>query len=379
MSSQSNSQEVSQRPDEQLINECDLSVIIYIEQLEERLSKFVDSIGDQPKFAVGQRVQCVERMGIIGTLTIKGIDHDEAGYLYTVTDFGGNIYEDNLTAVDQPTTTPQKSLGQIAYDAWPSHTTKWVDLRDDYRKQWEVAAKAVVDADNEATFEKQYVEFLRRINELERQCEQLKNRNNEQAATIRRYQNAVSTGGRFLDDEPKTEPQSRNAFGYGFVLEHPVGLAPSQRKIMQQCMALMTTLVRKNADYGDSAFKSPALMPSLSAVDAVAVRMSDKIARIANLSSTQRSSGPAVVDESLIDTYLDLAGYAILQTINLADAAKPTRVNGQHSAAAYTEELKAEGTIGGMDALCDAAAQLAKVIDTPCGPVEPQHWADDRS
>ena len=81
------------------------------------------------------------------------------------------------------------------------------------------------------------------------------------------------------------------------------------------CEELNDLLLRKNKDYGDSAFKSPVLTPGIAASVAQRVRMSDKIERLTNLLS--RESGPAVADESLVDTFLDLAGYCVLQVIEL--------------------------------------------------------------
>jgi hypothetical protein len=68
-------------------------------------------------------------------------------------------------------------------------------------------------------------------------------------------------------------------------------------------------LVRKNQDYGSSGMKSPVLMPNLVAREALLCRMSDKVARIAQLAD---GSAPQVADEKLEDTIRDLAGYCIL-------------------------------------------------------------------
>lgn len=195
-----------------------------------------------------------------------------------------------------------KPLGQVAFEAWNDHGgMPWSARTDDGKAMWNKVAQAVLEAWGPP-------------------------------------QPKQSLSGKLIESTYQAD----------FGVYYPAGLNDRQLQIVRQCLSLLTTLINKNRDYGDSAFKSPALMPSLSPIDAVAVRMSDKIARIANLSSSQRSSGPAVSDESLIDSYLDLAGYSILQVINLREAT-PHRINGQHSAAAYKQALDDKGTVCGGD------------------------------
>jgi hypothetical protein len=85
-------------------------------------------------------------------------------------------------------------------------------------------------------------------------------------------------------------------------------LGPDQKKIAQAGIALTETLLKKNRDYGSSAFESPVLAPDLASRKALLVRMSDKVKRIAQLQKT----GTAEVQESLEDTIGDLAGYSLL-------------------------------------------------------------------
>jgi hypothetical protein len=84
-----------------------------------------------------------------------------------------------------------------------------------------------------------------------------------------------------------------------------------QQRIATAGQKLTATLLRKNADYGSSAWMPPVLAPGLPAKTAILVRMSDKIQRIISLSSKPEEIGE-VVDESLSDTFLDLAGYCLL-------------------------------------------------------------------
>lgn len=81
-----------------------------------------------------------------------------------------------------------------------------------------------------------------------------------------------------------------------------------QKKIADIGLRLITTLLRKNTDYGGSAHKRPVLIPFLTPRQALLVRMSDKIHRLVNL----MEKGSPEVNESIEDTMLDLPGYCIL-------------------------------------------------------------------
>jgi len=82
---------------------------------------------------------------------------------------------------------------------------------------------------------------------------------------------------------------------------------PDQRRIAVTGLEWLATLLAKNSDYGSSVWNPPALKPEMDPSDAILVRMSDKVARIASLQSKE-----AEVDESLEDTIKDLGAYAIL-------------------------------------------------------------------
>lgn len=103
-------------------------------------------------------------------------------------------------------------------------------------------------------------------------------------------------------------------------------LNPVQTAIGEACITLQAMLINKNRDYGDSVFNAPVMAPQLDPGLAIRVRMSDKIARINNLSKGFPSepgdigrnlSHQTVVNESLADTWLDLAGYAILEYVRI--------------------------------------------------------------
>jgi hypothetical protein len=84
-----------------------------------------------------------------------------------------------------------------------------------------------------------------------------------------------------------------------------------QQLIAQVGVALITTLLQKNNDYGSSVFKEPILCPGLPTTAAIDVRMSDKIERIKNLKTAKQE----VVSESIQDTYNDLGSYCLLRQV----------------------------------------------------------------
>lgn len=74
------------------------------------------------------------------------------------------------------------------------------------------------------------------------------------------------------------------------------------------------TLIRKNRDYGDSFSKQFAKYGIMSGL----IRMDDKMARLTNLITGAKAN----VDESVEDTLIDLAGYAILCAVELRKQAE---------------------------------------------------------
>lgn len=81
-----------------------------------------------------------------------------------------------------------------------------------------------------------------------------------------------------------------------------------KERIEEVCDSIKELLVRKNGDYGDSAFQAPILTPNVEPKTAILVRASDKIARLNNLLTTGKKPNW----ETLEDTVMDLAGYCIL-------------------------------------------------------------------
>lgn len=101
--------------------------------------------------------------------------------------------------------------------------------------------------------------------------------------------------------------------------EIPVALLDDQQLIWQIFEEAKVGCLKKNLDYGSSAFESPVMMPQLPSTTAILVRMSDKIKRIQSLLQRQNSEA-LVADESIRDTMRDLGTYAFLWLI--ADAKK---------------------------------------------------------
>lgn len=100
----------------------------------------------------------------------------------------------------------------------------------------------------------------------------------------------------------------------------------SDRKYIARAIAeLGGLLLRKNSNYGSSALNSPIMAPDVSALSALLIRESDKIARRLQLGS----GNPDLVGESLVETEKDHAGYLILRyALRLKTAAQTSRPMG---------------------------------------------------
>ena len=80
-----------------------------------------------------------------------------------------------------------------------------------------------------------------------------------------------------------------------------------QQIIAKKGIEIVSLLLKKNMDYGSSAWSRPLLAPNCDAGTAIRVRMSDKINRMIRLLSSEAQAG-----EAIEDTEMDLAGYLIL-------------------------------------------------------------------
>ena len=81
--------------------------------------------------------------------------------------------------------------------------------------------------------------------------------------------------------------------------------------ITKECQNLQKTLLAKNKDYGNSFGKT---FQDLGPITGL-TRFLDKVNRIKHL--TKQQSNGLVTDESILDTWEDAAGYAILNLIEL--------------------------------------------------------------
>lgn len=84
-------------------------------------------------------------------------------------------------------------------------------------------------------------------------------------------------------------------------------------RIGEICEELCETLRAKNANYGDTASQPPYFTPWLDPETGLWVRLSDKVARLKALRTREDDK----VGESVRDTLLDTAGYAIRLIIEL--------------------------------------------------------------
>jgi len=85
-------------------------------------------------------------------------------------------------------------------------------------------------------------------------------------------------------------------------------VSESASLLARTCVEVGALLVRKNRDYGNSGHDSPLLAPNMTSREGLQCRMSDKIARLRRLLGGETAS----VEESVEDTFRDLAGYCVL-------------------------------------------------------------------
>lgn len=93
----------------------------------------------------------------------------------------------------------------------------------------------------------------------------------------------------------------------------PDGLDDDQIRIWNIYEKARLTALKKNLAYGSSVFTKGALTPELNADAAIRVRMGDKISRLRTLLANPEKN--MVSDESISDTMMDLATYALLWLI----------------------------------------------------------------
>lgn len=87
---------------------------------------------------------------------------------------------------------------------------------------------------------------------------------------------------------------------------------PDQQRIANEGLKWLCLILRKNADYGGSAWQTPILAPGMDAGIAIRIRMSDKIARLNQLF---HPGSQTEVDEPIEDTIRDLGAYCLLYLV----------------------------------------------------------------
>jgi hypothetical protein len=101
---------------------------------------------------------------------------------------------------------------------------------------------------------------------------------------------------------PREAQDTNDPLVSGFGLTNP---PPNVRRFAELCIAMTQTYDRKNSDYGDSFSRSVQRYGMVAAL----TRMSDKWNRLENL---MLNNNAKVTTESITDTLIDLASYALM-------------------------------------------------------------------
>lgn len=99
--------------------------------------------------------------------------------------------------------------------------------------------------------------------------------------------------------------------------ELPIDYTPYEAKYMETVNSLTETFLRKNADYGSSVKKNYDKLEKYGPNEGLKYvfgRISEKYDRLENLIYGNHEN--KVVDESIADTLLDMANYAILASVS---------------------------------------------------------------
>ncbi len=125
-----------------------------------------------------------------------------------------------------------------------------------------------------------------------------------------------------------------------------------QKAIAETGLHVVSTLLRKNRDYGSTASRTPELAPDVTPETAIRVRLSDKVARIRNL----LGNSAQVASETLADTFLDLAGYSILEVISIGVESRVSITDFMDSIVRRQQQV--EGMAALLSDLCTQFSQL---------------------
>jgi hypothetical protein len=127
-------------------------------------------------------------------------------------------------------------------------------------------------------------------------------------------------------------------------LDELASSTPNGKQILEECLHVAETLLRKNKAYGDSALNPVRVFSKVDSVEQIRVRIDDKLSRL------QR--GDAATNDE--DTVLDLIGYLVLLRIALYNERtgklRPP-VEAEHQAEpSGNGELKVRGSITVVEA-----------------------------
>ena len=115
------------------------------------------------------------------------------------------------------------------------------------------------------------------------------------------------------------------------------------------CAELHKLYVAKNADYGDSFAKVREEIPN-----AILVRLSDKLNRLKSL-MTKDDDERKVLDESIDDTLMDIANYALLELVE-------RRNEGDY----YDDEEDEKESSHTFSSISDAVKEIQKTVRKAC-------------
>lgn len=124
--------------------------------------------------------------------------------------------------------------------------------------------------------------------------------------------NSISTLKASIDSSKREEgSDSQDSFRLGRLEEAlSGGLGADQERIAREGLQWLVMILEKNRDYGSGVWNLPVLAPNCDIAEAIFVRMSDKVSRIASLRKCPNEN-PSV-DETIDETIGDLGAYCLL-------------------------------------------------------------------
>lgn len=126
---------------------------------------------------------------------------------------------------------------------------------------------------------------------------------------VREFKDMYEVFPAWASDAPSQASEEKDLSDVNIIREALDGQRGEHQKLIAEYgVQVVATLIRKNSDYGGSAWQHPCLLQKLSGREGIQVRMSDKVQRLQKL----LNGDTAQVAESIEDTMKDLVGYAML-------------------------------------------------------------------